>query len=128
MEPSDYEDAAAESLRWLDGGRVAVTWQGGHESVYDRPFLRSKCPCATCKGTHGPATTLVETPKPSFNIRTGPKPPTVDVALKIVSAEPVGQYAIRITWGDGHNSGLYSYRYLRAICPCRLCNAGRTVG
>lgn len=125
METSEFEGVEAASMRWIEGGSIAITWQGGHESVFTRAFLRSQCPCATCRGTHGPATTLVEAPKPTFSIRTGPKPPSADAALKIKAAEPVGQYAIRLTWGDDHNAGLYSYRYLRAICPCDACEATR---
>jgi len=38
-------------------------------------------------------------------------------ALKILRLEPVGNYAIRIHWSDGHNTGLYTYEYLRSISP-----------
>jgi len=33
----------------------------------------------------------------------------------------VGQYAIRLKWSDGHVAGVYSYDYLRGICPCSQC-------
>jgi DUF971 family protein len=26
-------------------------------------------------------------------------------------------------WGDGHETGIYSYRYLRELCPCATCSA-----
>jgi DUF971 family protein len=38
--------------------------------------------------------------------------------LKMLSVEPVGNYAIRIHWSDGHSTGLYSWEHLRNICPC----------
>jgi DUF971 family protein len=41
--------------------------------------------------------------------------------LKMLSVEPVGSYAIRIHWSDGHNTGIYSYEHLRKICPCGVC-------
>ncbi len=41
--------------------------------------------------------------------------------LKMNSIEPVGSYALRIEWSDGHNTGLYSYDHLRHICPCPVC-------
>jgi DUF971 family protein len=28
---------------------------------------------------------------------------------------------VRFEWSDGHNTGIYSYEYLRAICPCETC-------
>ena len=37
--------------------------------------------------------------------------------LSVVSAEPVGNYAIRLHWSDNHASGIYSYTYLSEISP-----------
>jgi DUF971 family protein len=28
---------------------------------------------------------------------------------------------VRFEWSDGHNTGIYSYEYLRALCPCEAC-------
>jgi DUF971 family protein len=33
----------------------------------------------------------------------------------------VGRYAVNIQWSDGHDSGIYSYDTLRALCPCEQC-------
>ena len=41
--------------------------------------------------------------------------------LKMLGVEPVGNYAIRINWSDGHNTGIYSYDHFRRICPCAEC-------
>ncbi len=40
---------------------------------------------------------------------------------KKVKIEPVGTYAIRIVWDDGHNAGIYTWERLRATCPCAHC-------
>jgi len=40
-------------------------------------------------------------------------------ALTAVGAELVGQYALRITFSDGHDTGIYSWSYLRQIDPNR---------
>ncbi len=45
--------------------------------------------------------------------------------LKMVSVEPVGHYAVRIYWSDGHNTGIYSFERLREICPCAECTLAR---
>ncbi|MDB5329847.1 MAG: hypothetical protein JWP03_998, partial [Phycisphaerales bacterium] len=37
--------------------------------------------------------------------------------LQAVGAELVGNYALRIDWSDNHGSGIYSFQYLREICP-----------
>jgi DUF971 family protein len=38
----------------------------------------------------------------------------------------VGRYALSIEWSDGHDSGIYSYQTLRALCPCVRCAAAPT--
>ncbi|MBX9600687.1 MAG: DUF971 domain-containing protein, partial [Bryobacteraceae bacterium] len=43
--------------------------------------------------------------------------------LKMLSAEPVGEYAIRIQWSDGHNTGIYSWDVFRRICDCAECRS-----
>jgi DUF971 family protein len=44
--------------------------------------------------------------------------------LKPVKAEAIGRYALGITWSDGHATGIYSFDYLRELCPCGKCNEG----
>jgi DUF971 family protein len=36
----------------------------------------------------------------------------------------MGSYAIRIDWSDGHDTGIFTFEYLKAICPCEQCGAG----
>jgi DUF971 family protein len=45
---------------------------------------------------------------------------------KAQSAQAVGQYAIQISFSDGHSTGIYSYDLLRSICPCAECSTNRT--
>ena len=40
----------------------------------------------------------------------------------------VGNYAIELRWHDGHSTGIYTYDYLRSLCPCSSCSAERTRG
>jgi DUF971 family protein len=47
------------------------------------------------------------------------------VDQKLLRVEPVGNYALSITWADGHSTGIYAFRYLRAICPCVACGGER---
>lgn len=90
---------------------ITVDWKDGHSSSFDLYYLRDNCPCATCTGAHGPPTT-----KPDTSPFQMYKP-----ALKMVNVEPVGNYAIRIVWSDGHSSGIYSFEHFRRICPCPEC-------
>ena len=96
---------------------IKIDWKDGHHSDYVLTFLRDKCPCATCTGAHGTPPRQPEADNP-FQMF---KP-----ALKMLGVEPVGNYAIRINWSDGHNSGIYSYEHFRRICPCAECKAAQS--
>jgi len=93
---------------------IKIDWKDGHSSDYSLTYLRDKCPCAGCTGAHGTP------PRQPEATQTSPfqmyKP-----ALKMLGVEPVGNYAIRIHWSDGHSSGIYSWEHLRHICPCAEC-------
>jgi len=100
---------------------VKIDWAGGHHSEYSLAFLRDSCPCASCTGAHGttPRKTDYSKPQPAASPFQMYKP-----ALKMLNVEPVGAYALRIEWSDGHNSGIYSYDHLRELCPCEECKSG----
>jgi DUF971 family protein len=95
---------------------IKIDWKDGHRSDYGLTFLRDKCPCAQCTGAHGTPPREPETSANPGNPFQMYKP-----ALKMLGAEPVGNYAIRINWSDGHSSGIYSYEHFRAICQCEEC-------
>ena len=42
-----------------------------------------------------------------------------------ISVEPVGKYAMKFNWNDGHQLGIYSWQWLREICPCEVCTSQR---
>jgi DUF971 family protein len=42
-------------------------------------------------------------------------------ATRLLSVEMVGSYGITIQWEDGHQDGIYNWHYLRALCPCPIC-------
>jgi len=94
---------------------IKIDWKDGHHSEYDLQYLRDECPCATCTGAHGtpPAPKSGSQPASPFQMY---KP-----TLKMLGVEPVGNYAIRINWSDGHNSGIYSYEHFRRLCQCAEC-------
>jgi DUF971 family protein len=96
---------------------IRIDWKDGHHSEYALAYLRDECPCASCTGAHGTApqkTNYSEAPAATpFQMF---KP-----TLKMVHVEEVGSYAVRIDWSDGHNTGIYSFDYLRGICACGEC-------
>ena len=100
---------------------IKIDWKDGHHSEYALGYLRDECPCATCTGAHGTA------PQRSNYSKAEPAASSpfkmYQPALKMLNVEQVGAYAIRIDWSDGHGSGIYSFDYLRRICPCGDCVA-----
>ena len=83
-------------------GSMRVTWADGRACVYEAPALRRACPCAQC-----------------VNEWTGERvlrPESVADDLKIADVELVGRYALNFRWSDGHDAGIYSFRYLRELC------------
>jgi DUF971 family protein len=76
---------------------LEISWSDGATQRLDHRILRGYCPCAGCQGHAGP-----------IRFRSGGN-------LELRSLEPVGNYALGLTWGDGHNSGIYTYQYLREL-------------
>ena len=50
----------------------------------------------------------------------------LDHRVQALEIYPVGQYAIAVNWSDGHNSGIYSYQYLRKISQTHASGATST--
>ena len=99
---------------------MRIRWQNGHESVFPFDLLRKECPCALCVEQREAA------PKPAaLTVLTGPVVKAGEVQAKDV--KPIGRYAINFVWSDGHDSGIYSFGYLRSLCRCPAClaSAGR---
>ena len=89
---------------------IEIQWTDGHKAVYPYAYLRTRCPCAACRD-RPPVVKAEPDPLPIFG--KGP--------IKATGAEQIGHYAIQFTWNDGHSSGIYSFAYLREICPCDEC-------
>jgi DUF971 family protein len=102
---------------------IQIDWKGGHHSAYTLAYLRDRCPCASCTGAHGTEPQQSNYSAPSSE--SGPFKMFAPV-LKMLNVEPVGHYAFRIEWSDGHNTGIYSYDHLRKICPCAECKQAET--
>ncbi len=98
------ESAEPVELRAPRGARVMeIDWADGHGGVYPHELLRGFCPCATCQGHDGPIV-FVE-----------------GGDLELDDIQSVGNYALRLVWRDGHQTGIYSYRFLRRLCACSSC-------
>jgi len=93
IRPIRIEQAGPSELR--------ITWSDERESRYAVRRLRLACACAGCVDEWSG--------EPRLDVTSVPE----DVhPLKI---QPVGRYAIQIDWSDGHSTGIYSFRQLRAL-------------
>ena len=72
--------------------------------------LRDNCPCANCKGEE----ILLHKYEP-IN-----KQPVSEDGYVLEKAEPVGTYALKFIWKDGHDTGIYSWEYLRKLANDKL--------
>lgn len=88
-------------------GTVLITWSDGHVGEYAQEYLREYCPCALCQG-HGA--------QRRFNAVPG---------AILEEIRGVGNYAVEFRWRDGHGTGIYTFDYLRSLCPCAECGARR---
>jgi len=96
------------------GAGVDITWADGHSSHFDFPYLRENCPCATCNDERAKK---VSAPA----LAPSPLLPMYKPKSRAQSATQVGNYAIQIFFNDGHSTGIFSYDYLRTMCPCAAC-------
>jgi DUF971 family protein len=95
---SDADRIRPTNVKAPHGARTfEVTWADGTLSSYPHEILRGFCPCASCQGHSG-----------SIRFVAGN-----DQDLREI--QQVGNYALGLTWADGHSSGIYSFRYLRLL-------------
>ena len=84
-----------------------ITWNDGHTGSYPSWYLRENCPCAACVEEFTGVRKIL--------------PGSIPSALDRVSVEVVGNYGLRFGWSDNHDTGIYTFDYLRRICPCPRC-------
>lgn len=93
IEPREIKQESDSELR--------ITWADDTVCLYTAAELRRACPCAQC-----------------VNEWTGQRvlrPDSVSDELSIVDLNIVGRYALNFRWSDGHETGIYSFRYLREL-------------
>ncbi len=115
--PADAVIPLKVRVKKTEGTGVEVDWKDGHHSAWNFVWLRNACPCATCHEAREKDGRLPGELKP--------KPVTLlnlyEAPARPVEVTPVGNYALRFKWNDGHESGIYSWEYLRRVCRCDVC-------
>ena len=86
------------------GNTLSLQWDNGEDSYLDASLLRSESPSADNKG---------ETD--IFGQVSGGQAKREFPDIEIIKVNPVGNYAIRIVFSDGHSTGIFSWEYLRSL-------------
>src|SRR5262245_37630616 len=90
---------------------LRIVWDDGHTSVYPNAELRFACSCASCVDEWTGERRLQRA--------------AVATEVAPVDLQLVGNYALHITWSDGHATGIYTWDALRRLCACETCAAQR---
>lgn len=85
-----------------------IRWDDGQEQRIPFFQLRKACPCATCREK-----AAAEPARPPTLL------PVISAAeaqpIQLVSMQPVGNYGYNIAFSDGHDSGIFTFEYLRGL-------------
>ncbi|MGE3164682.1 MAG: DUF971 domain-containing protein [Planctomycetota bacterium] len=98
-----------ELLELLEPDQMLVVWGDGHESLYSYRALRLSCSCARCVDEWSGRPLL--------------DPATIADSIRVRSWEATGRYGINLRFTDGHGSGIYTTKALRALCSCGACGS-----
>ena len=93
---------APANIRAHQGDQVLeVVWSESDSERIPYRQIRAECPCATCKDEWTGERIL--------------DPSTIRADIQLEGMEMIGNYAVRLSWNDGHSSGLYTWETLRKI-------------
>jgi DUF971 family protein len=94
-------------LKAVDGRQLMIRWSDGGQRRYSFRELRDQCPCAICRH------------KLSSDEQTPSLLPVRSESearpLRVEAMKPVGNYAYRIAFSDGHGTGIYTFEFLRTF-------------
>jgi DUF971 family protein len=97
---SRVSDAWPTALKVKDkGSKFSITFDSGDSYELSAEYLRVESPSAEVKG-HGPGQEQLVYGKRH---------------VSIAKAEPIGSYAIRLIFSDGHSTGLFTWSYLAKL-------------
>ncbi len=96
------------NLKTSEDNHLQIDWSDGKTRRYSFRHLRDACPCATCREKRG---SPAETPSDLLPVLR----PEDTQPLKINAMKPVGSYAYTIAFSDGHDTGIFSFEFLRSL-------------
>ncbi|MFA6571751.1 MAG: DUF971 domain-containing protein [Bacteroidota bacterium] len=97
--------SAPKLIKRTDDNSIHAEWQDGFSATISLQKFRDNCPCALCEAKSKEKT---EDAIFQFNIINPNQ-------YELKSLKTVGNYAVQAVWGDGHDTGIYVWEYLRKI-------------
>ena len=118
--PTLANDPKTVKVSVSTGTGMEIEWKDGTTPAIRLRFcaMPAPAPCATKSATN-------RTPAGRNSELAPGALPMFKATAKPTAAEGVGKYAIRFSWNDGHDLGIYSWAFLREVCPCEECKIGR---
>jgi DUF971 family protein len=98
----------------FENNRLLITWDDGHQSIYEPFHLRLSCACAQCVDEITGARMI--------------RPEQIPPDIKPCEMRPVGRYGVSFEWSDGHDTGIYTFERLRELCQCEVCSPAGPAG
>jgi DUF971 family protein len=92
---------------------LSITWSDGTTIYLSSVQLRRECPCAECREKRGD--TSHAKPLTSKKLALTIVESTIAEETDLREIWGIGQYALGIRWGDGHDSGIYTFEYLKSL-------------
>ncbi|OFX23342.1 MAG: hypothetical protein A2V77_00565 [Anaeromyxobacter sp. RBG_16_69_14] len=88
-----------ESIAVGEKGELVIVWSGGPRVAIPPVQLRDQCPCASCI-EEGTGRKILD-------------PAKIPADIRPLEVTGVGNYAVKIAWSDGHDTGIYTWETLR---------------
>lgn len=85
----------------VDDKTLGIEWDDGAHTQHVLRELRGNCRCASCVDEITGARIVF--------------PEHISESIRAVEARAVGRYALQFVWSDGHDSGIYTFEYLREL-------------
>ena len=92
-----------ETIEQVSSDLLMISWNDGRKCLYNTKMLRQNCPCAVCRDEREDDNPL--------------KVLSTDLStIELVNWKWIGNYAISLEWNDTHDTGIYTYEFLRELC------------
>lgn len=100
-----------KDIQWREKEKeIFILWEDEHKTSLPFLYLRKSCPCASCREERSNQN--------PFKII---QQEVSQEAILPKTITPVGNYAVKIHWSDGHATGIYTFELLRQLCFCKTC-------